>query len=235
MEGRTTYGDYGSSLRDLPRLRNTRRKRVSSWDKTGGNNDWVVIPAGETATLAEIEGAGDINHIWIAGGMEHFGLEPDTLEPDVMRKLVLRMYWDGEEEPSVLVPLGDFFGAGHGLARSFASLPIQMSPNGGGGFNSFFHMPFASGARVELVNEMSKDLVNIWYYVDYEQLDGLEDGLGRFHAQWRRENPCDGIDQGAETNEQFEFEGVNLDGKGNYVILEAEGRGPVRGLHAQRA
>lgn len=221
----TTFGEYGSSLRDLPRLRNTRRKRVSSWDRTGGNHDWTEIQPGETVTLADITGAGDINHIWIAGGMEHFALLPESLEPDVLRKLVLRMSWDGEPEPSVLVPLGDFFGAGHGLRRSFASLPIQMSPNDGSAFNCFFHMPFANGARIELTNELSRDLVNMWYYVDYEEFDELEDGLGRFHAQWRRENPCHGVGQGDETNEQFEFEGTNIGGADNYVILEAAGKG----------
>ena len=58
------YGSFGSSLRDLPRLRNSRRKRASSWDTTGGNDDRLHVEPGETKTLAHIEGAGSINHIW---------------------------------------------------------------------------------------------------------------------------------------------------------------------------
>ena len=58
------------------------------------------------------------------------------------------MYWDGEEEPSVLVPIGDFFG--HTRTRNFVSAPLQMSPEDGKSFNSFFHMPFANGARIKV-------------------------------------------------------------------------------------
>jgi hypothetical protein len=157
--------------------------------------------------------------------MEHFSREPDSLEPEFLRKMVLRMFWDGEPEPSVLVPLGDFFGASRIQPAPFVSLPIQRSPRDAGSFNCFFHMPFGDGARIELVSELSREPINIWYYVDYEELDRLEDGLGRFHAQWRRENPCDGVGGSEETNEEFEFGGTNLGGEGNYVILEAEGRG----------
>lgn len=219
------YGDYGSSLRDLPRLRDTRRKRASSWDRTGGNEDWITIRPGETATLAEIAGAGDINHIWMAPGFDLMENTPGRAEPEILRKLVLRMYWDGELEPSVFVPLGDFFGAGHARPATFVSLPLQMSPRGGVSFNSFFHMPFAQGARIEVQSELDRQDVSLWFYIDYEAFDTLEPGLGRFHAQWRRQDPCDGTDQGSESNEQFLFGGTNLSGEGNYVILEASGRG----------
>ncbi len=59
------YGDYGSSLRDLPRLRSSRRKRASSWDRSGGNDDRLTIEPGQTVTLADIPGAGCVNHVWI--------------------------------------------------------------------------------------------------------------------------------------------------------------------------
>jgi hypothetical protein len=61
--------------------------------------------------------------------------------------------------------------------------------------------------------------------VDYEEFDALEEGLGRFHAQWRRENPTDGVEEGGQSNEEFLFGGENASGDGNYTILEAEGRG----------
>ncbi len=101
----------GSPLGELPRIRNVRTRRISSWDTTGGNNDFRRLRPGDTLNLAEIEGAGCINHIWCT----HLSMEPDYL-----RKLVLRMWWDGEENPSVEAPLGDFFGMGHAQMTPFS-------------------------------------------------------------------------------------------------------------------
>lgn len=220
----TSYGNYGSSLRDLPRLRSTKRRRVSSYDRSGGNEDRVTLNPGDTVEIANIAGAGDINHIWMtvapAGPMD-----PNTPDMDFLRKLVLRVYWDGNEHPSVLVPLGDFFGVGHAKTTNFASLPLQMSPQDGKSFNSFFHMPFADGARFEISSECDELVLWFYYYIDYEAFDTLEDDVGRFHASWHRENPTDGIEQGELTNGQFLFEGDNTTGDGNYTILETKGRG----------
>jgi len=94
------YEDFGSSLRDLPRLRSSRRRRASSWDRSGGNDDRLHLEPGVSATLAEIGGAGSINHIWITVANEHLEMTPNSIEPDFLRRLLLRMFWDGEEEPS---------------------------------------------------------------------------------------------------------------------------------------
>jgi hypothetical protein len=115
------YSSHGSSLRDLPRLRHSRRRRASSWDRTGGNEDRLTMAPGQTSTLADISGAGCVNHIWITAANEKMERTPDALEPDFLRKVLLRMYWDGEEEPSVNVPLGGFFGMGH--ARTAKTSP----------------------------------------------------------------------------------------------------------------
>jgi hypothetical protein len=178
--------------------------------------------------LAEIAGAGVVNHIWvtIAPTTEiNHGRPGGAVEPDFLRRLVLRVYWDGQEHPSLVVPIGDFFGVGHGRTTNFVSAPLQMSPENGRSFNCFFHMPFAAGARFEITSELETDSVYFYYYIDYEELAGLEDGLGRFHAQWRRENPTGGIAEGDLTNHAFQIEGENLTGDGNYVILDASGRG----------
>ncbi|MEV0618223.1 glycoside hydrolase family 172 protein [Nonomuraea sp. NPDC050404] len=219
-----TYGPYGSSLRDLPRLRSHRRRRVSSWDRSGGNDDRVTLAPGQTITLADIRGAGSVNHIWMTVAPRDPGT-PQTPDRDFLRKLVLRVFWDDNEHPSVLVPLGDFFGMGHARTANFVSAPLQMSPQDGKALNCWFHMPFGSRARFELTSECEEEVLWFYYYIDYDEFDELGEGLGRFHAQWRRENPTDGLDQGTMPNAEYLFGGANTDGAGNYVILEAEGRG----------
>ena len=200
-------------LANLPRLTGTRSARASSYDRTGGNDDRLELAPGATAVLARIDEPGVVRHIWttIACG-----------DPHHLRKIVLRMFWDGEAQPSVEAPIGDFFGLGHGRARNFWSLPLQMSPQDGKGFNCWFPMPFAA-ARFEVENEAEDELV-LSYYIDYE-LGEDDAGLGRFHAQWRRVSGADGPDEVGLTNEELLFRGQNLSGDENYVILEAEGRG----------
>lgn len=218
----------GGPLAGLPVLTDTTSRRASSWDRTGGNDDRMHVAPGETATLAEMVGPGAVRHVWMTIACP---------EEAFLRRLVLRAYWDGEEAPSVDVPVGDFFGLGHGLTRDFWSLPLQMSPEDGRGFNCWFPMPFRH-ARLELVNESGAEAL-VYYYVDYEVGDGVGDErLGRFHAQWRRQNPCDGIAEEGLSNREFQLEGVNASARGNYVILEAEGHGHyvgcVLGVHNLR-
>jgi len=205
-----------SPLRGLPLLRPYKRRRESSWDRTGGNRDRISVQPGETAVLADINGPGMITHIWftIAGEEQHF-----------LRRIVLRTFWDGEKNPSILVPVGDFFGIGHAKTANFVSLPLQMSPQRGRGFNCFFPMPFSKGARIEVTNEGSVEVRAFYYYVDYEEHDTVSDDLGRFHAQWRRENPTQAVDPPQDPAK------TNLDGRENYVILQAEGRGHYVGCN----
>jgi hypothetical protein len=140
-----------------------------------------------------------------------------------LRKVVLRAYWDGEEHPSIESPLGDFFGMGHAQTRNYSSLPMQASPRDGKAFNCYFPMPFGKGMRITVTNE-AEDSFRLYYYVDLELHDALEEGLGRFHAQYRQEIPK-GIDGTGMSNEDFQFAGRNTDGKDNYTILSAEGAG----------
>jgi hypothetical protein len=185
-----------------------------------------VLEPGASATLCDVRGAGCITHLWITVGPSEWEAAVTREQEQMLRRLVLSMHWDDSEHPSVLTPLGDFFGVGHSMTTNFVSLPLQMSPEDGRSLNCFFQMPFEQGARIELTSEMEREDVQLYYYVDYEAYDLLDQELGRFHACWRRENPTDGVTQGSESNEDFLFhEGTNLDGEGNYVILEAEGRG----------
>ncbi len=208
-----------SPLRGLAKLRDARTRRFSSYDRTGGNDDRLHIEPGKTVVIAEYEGAGVVTHIWatLACKSESF-----------LRKIVLRAYWDGEEHPSIETPVGDFFGMGHARTRNFASLPVQASPEDGKAFNCYFPMPFASHMKFTITNEAEDDLL-FYYYVDLELHDALEEGLGRFHAQYRQDRP-QGTDEDGLANEQFLFGGENTDGKANYTILEAEGRGHYVGV-----
>ncbi len=214
---------FGSSLRDLPRLRpaGTKRRRISSYDPTYGNKDFIELRKGEKRAIADIGGAGCITHIWVT---------LDCPEKYFLRKIILRAYWDSEENPSVEVPIGDFFGMGHAICKNFVSLPLTMSPEGGRGFNSFFAMPFSKRAVFEIENETRQRII-FYYYIDYEQYETLEEDLGRFHAVWHRENPCQGISEAGLTNIQFQLGGINEDLSKNYLILEAEGKGQYIGCN----
>ncbi|MFP3950571.1 MAG: glycoside hydrolase family 172 protein [Candidatus Bathyarchaeia archaeon] len=212
----------GEVFAGLPMLRDFRRRRSSSHDETGGNRDYVVVQPGDEAVLVEMDGAGCVKHIWVTIRSE---------EVNYLRKLVLRMYWDGEEHPSVEVPIGDFFGIGHGLATNYISAPLQMSPEDGKGFNCWWPMPYSDSAKIEVENQGHMEVQSLYYYVDYEEYDRLQGDLGRFHAYWNRENPTQGIPKKGMRNDEWLFQGSNRDGTGNYVILEAEGRGHYVGCN----
>jgi hypothetical protein len=214
----------GSPLAGLPVLRNCTSRRASSWDRSGGNDDRLHIQPGEQAVLADIQGAGCVRHIWVTIGCQ---------EPDFLRKIVLQAWWDGEQSPSIMAPIGDFFGIGHAHTHNFSALPLQMSPEDGKAFNCWFPMPFAHSARITATSECSKEEVLFYYYIDYHLYDRLpqDPDLGYFHAQWRRQNPCDGISNKGISNEEYQGGGYNRSGQGNYLILEARGRGHYVGCN----
>jgi hypothetical protein len=110
-------------------------------------------------------------------------------------------------------------------------VPLQMAPENGKALNSWWAMPFSDGARIEVENQCDVPLDRIYYYVDYEEYECLEEPVGRFHASWKRVNTTKGIDY----NEPFDIDELklakNVDGAGNYVILEAEGRGHYVGCN----
>jgi hypothetical protein len=109
-----------------------------------------------------------------------------------------------------------------------------MSASDGRGFNCFFPMPFNHSGRIEIANDGAKPLT-CFYYVDYETYETPQHDIGLFHAQWRRENPTDGWGKTGEPHgfrDRAEFwKRPNLDGAGNYVILEATGRGHYVGCN----
>jgi Protein of unknown function (DUF2961) len=209
---------------DFVRVDNTRHsRRSSSTSPLGDNRDRLSIVRGETHTLLNVQGPGCITHIWFTS---------HSFESLHLRKLLLKMYWDGETEPSVLVPLGDFFGVGHAQTTNYAALPMAMAPSDGTGLNCYLPMPFSRGARIEVTSENFSAETRLYYNIDYELWDAPRDELGRLHACWRRQNPCDGIAEPPEMDEYtYRCGGTNLNDAGNYLILEAQGSGQYIGCN----
>ncbi|MFW6599456.1 glycoside hydrolase family 172 protein [Propionibacteriaceae bacterium Y2011] len=186
---------------DIARLRTTRTRSISPENpdgSTGGGarategtgahaarelgRGWkvspsVVIGGHSTHDLAVIDEPGRITHIWLTTHRDHW------------RSLVLRAYWDGDHEPAIEVPVGDFFASGWGRFAQVSSAMVAVNPHGG--FNSYWPMPFGSSAHLTLEN-LSPDDATVYYQVTYDTgpgVAGAEDGFGHLHAQFRRSNP----------------------------------------------
>lgn len=220
---------YNSFL-NLCRLKNNSNHRISSWDKTGRNYDFIQIKSKETVTLADIEGPGIIKHIYFAT------ILPNPLD---FRNAIIRMYWDNEKNPSVEAPLGDFFGVSNCRLRLINSLMITINrgTSGSYGYNLYFPMPFSNHAKIEIENQGPSTLGGyisaFWYHIDYEILnEPLPADIGYFHALWNREKltrSSDKILKRKKENVQL-WSGKNLTGEDNYIILDTEGDGQLAGL-----
>lgn len=137
-------------------------------------NPYIHVQPGETFTLAEIDGSGTINHIWMTPVGDY-------------RLMILRFYWDGETAPSVEVPVGDFFAAGWGMGHEprISSLAVCVNPRSG--FNSYWQMPFRKGCKVTMENRGERK-ASVYYQIDYS-LKKINKDAPYFHAQFRRVNP----------------------------------------------
>jgi hypothetical protein len=210
-------------LDSLARFRAYKSRRISSHDRAGANDDgqWKSpIKAGETRELADIAGAGVIKHMWftINSGERHH-----------LKRIVLRMYWDGERTPSVEAPIGDFFGLGLGEYFTYESKPLSVGSQNA--LNCYFQMPYSRGARITVTNEGREDVRAFYYNFDYEEHESIPADLGRFHAQYRQAAPTKGWTNEWQRNGEPKInDRPNPKGEGNYVILEAEGRGHYVGV-----
>ncbi len=200
---------YPESL-SLAALRDYRTAKSSSYDRTGGNADARKVEPGASITVLESEGPGSIGHIWFTIN------SPDRWH---LKNLVLRMFWDGEAEPSVEAPIGDFFGLNLGTYFTYQSALLSVAPIKA--LNCYFPMPFRKSARITVTNEGGAEVRSLYWNIDYHLLGELPPDLGYFHAQYRQAAPCPGW----ETAEKY-----NLTGKNNYVFMEAEGRGHLMGV-----
>lgn len=153
------------------------------WEKNISARDlgekWKVRPCitlekQSVTTLMDVDGPATIQHIWI------------TVDSRFYRDLILRMYWDHEEAPSVEVPLGDFFCCGFSRRQKVLSLPINVNPSGG--MNCYFPMPFRKHAKITVENRNPERIGGFFYAISYELGEVAEDEA-YFHAQFRRTNP----------------------------------------------
>lgn len=193
------YGGFGTGMSTLSRLSNARSRSISPENPTGEPGKggrasegtgadaaqelgvgWKVSPSiriapGEIATLGDIESQGAIQQFWL------------TASDDVrLRDLILRIFWDDQVQPSVEVPLGDFFCCGLNGYAHVASLAVCVNP--GRAFNCFWEMPFRSRALVTLENRHPLDTTTIYYQINYTEAK-VPDDCAYFHAQFRRTNP----------------------------------------------
>jgi len=147
---------------------------VSTYDTTGGNRDRFEIAPGDSAVLLDLEGSGIIRRLWITVASQ---------DPDYLRRIALKMYWDGETSPSVAVPLGDFFGNGFEKAH-YTALPMGVSS---GGFYCYLPMPFRRGARIVAENGTGRVVDAFYFNASVEREVRLPRPLATLHAQWRRD------------------------------------------------
>jgi hypothetical protein len=246
----------------LTRKRDARSARISSWDQRGRNQDYWVIDGHSSVVLADIQGPGRITHIWttqfcretLGPGLfdpddtastapvleihNALGLNWETPDPDYYRKVLIKITWDDEAEPAVLVPLGDFFGVGHCLPNSYSSALFSVSAKpeeslifgGSAALNCHVPMPFDARAVVEIINEGDLPL-SMYFHVDFELYrQPLPADTVYFHARWNRSDPCAGWGPDLQTNSP-ETNIAHLSAEGNYVVLDVEGSGHYIGCN----
>ena len=192
-----SFNGLGMNLGNLSRISNAKTRSICAENFTGekgkagmavhgtGENcarelgqGWKVSPsvriaAHETFTMADIEGQGAIQQIWL------------TPSGRSWRFFILRIYWDDQEQPSVECPVGDFFGMGWGQYAQISSLPVCVNP--GSAFNCYWEMPFRKRCRMTFENISNEDMT-LYYQINYTLTDVPED-CAYFHAQFRRVNP----------------------------------------------
>lgn len=193
----SAHAQTPAGLEGLEQAKKFQTMRASSCDADwkNGNGDARPIEPGGTLTVAELQGPGKIVHIWCTIAHE---------AAFYSRLMTLRIYWDGEENPSVECPIGDFFGIGHGVDKSFTSIPIRVTSDGRGR-NCYWPMPFRKSARITVTNGSDRRCHAFYYYIDWQKQDSLPEDALYFHAMYRQEHPC-------------------VMGR-NYLLADIEGRG----------
>ncbi len=184
---------------DLARLKDARAYRTSSNNPDLTSNDDSLRPIpGETVVLADLEGPGVVTHIWLTIAANEYAWP---------RLLRLRVYYEHSSTPSVDVPVGDFFGAGHGYEKPLQSLMV-VDGSEGRSRNSYWPLPFRRACRITITNEGRRRVSNLYYHVDWEKRKSLPPGIGYFHAWYQQQIP---------TRMGRPYEVLSVRGRGQYV------------------
>lgn len=198
-------------------------QRISSYDRTGANDDgnWKdKIKPGETRTIGNVTGPGIIKHIWMTIASN---------EPQHLKKIILRVYWDDEPTPSVETPVGDFFGLGLGKYFLYESKFISVGSQRA--LNSNFEMPFKKSAKITVTNEGEQAIDAFYYNIDWQKHHSLPENTAYFHAQYRQAVPTKGWTNDWKYNGDAPINNKeNKTGENNYIILEAQGKGHFIGV-----
>ncbi|NJY61737.1 DUF2961 domain-containing protein [Salinimicrobium sp. CDJ15-81-2] len=177
----------GQSLYEMPQQQATTRwvtfentdaqKGAGGMENKGAKGHaFERLKAGESVDLVNFDGSGLVNRIW---------LTISDRSPEMLRSLKIEMFWDGEENPAVSVPLGDFFGIGLGKKAAFESA-LFADPEGRS-FNCFIPMPFKEKAVIRVTNESKKDLHQIFYEINLLEKSHFQEEVLYFHAYWSRD------------------------------------------------
>lgn len=214
--------NFGLEIAQL--CNSTHSKRESSFDRSGGNADYVSFGGKETYTLLNHEGSGTIRHIWIT--------IDSKLDPLYRKNLILRFFWNGQDHPSVEAPLGDFFGNGWGDHYNFSSPFLACAPQKGKAMVCYFPMPYRTSARIEIENTSPHPVERLYYYVDYDSVSSHPDDLGYFHA-WYNQERTQPENPSARENEWevlYPYE-LNPSDQNNYLWCNATGQGNFLGVN----
>jgi hypothetical protein len=199
--------------------------RLSSYRTDGGNADRVEVEPESSFTVADIEGSGKIVHMWFTIASQ---------EPEYLKTTRIKIYWDKKENPAIDVPFGDFHALGHGLIRQVDSSMVTVVarphlnhnlPNKNvGGFNSYFPMPFRTGARVLIENLSQHPIQALYFQIDYQKWEQEPSPL-RFHAVFRSSPP-----ESYPGREAGRPETKNVRVEDNHLVLETRGSGHFLGV-----
>ena len=180
-------------------LKDSKSIQVSSRGISEENNGEISISAGKEITIFHVDGPAVINHI---------SFRVKSSDPYFLRRILLKMYWDNEENPSVEVPFGDFFGSGFAYSH-YVTPYLELSS---GGYACSFPMPFEKQARIIIVNETNQKIQGFSYQIDYTKLESYSSSTaGYFHSYWHRD--------------------VKTDYDSNYPILNTRGCGYIVGVN----
>ncbi len=191
------------------RAQNYKSLKQSSFDRTGGNQDYWPVAPGATQELFNATGPGVISHIWFTIAAE---------SANHLKEIVFRAYWDGNSKPSIEVPVGDFFGLNLGQYFVYQSAFLNCSSIKA--LNAYFAMPFRKSARLTATNESAHKIGAFYSNIDYQLVPSLPDDTLYFHAQYRQATP----------NTAHTESDKNPDGRHNYVYVETRGRGHLMGV-----